>query len=89
MYIGDHRTKHPIRAFRTPAEPVVIPKGKTLHDVRTRAEPAYRFPIAMRVEARNNVAMHIFEYAGETLYMHFAHGLMEATMGIEPEYGSR
>ena len=89
MYIGDRRTKHAIRAFRSPAHVVVIPKGKTLHDVRTSAEPGYRFPMAMRVEARNNVAMHIFEYAGETLYMHFAHGLMEATTGIEPEYGSR
>jgi hypothetical protein len=76
MFIGDRRTKHSIRAFRSPDHVVVIPKDAILHDVRTSIEPGYRFPIAMRFVARKNPSMHIFEYQGETLYMHFVHGLM-------------
>ena len=85
MYIGNRRTKHAIRAFRSPANVVLIPEGATLHDVRTSTEPGYRFPIAMRFAARKNPSMHVFEYEGETLYMHFAHGLIEATVEIKPK----
>jgi hypothetical protein len=85
MFIGDRRTTRPIRAFRSPANVVLIPKDAILHDVRTSTEPGYRFPVAMSIAARKNSAMHIFEYAGETLYMHFANGLIEATTGIGPE----
>lgn len=84
MFIGDRRTKCPIRAFRSPAHVVVIPSGAILRDVRTSAEPGYRFPIALKVVAQRNPSLHVFEYRGETLYMHFAHGLMEATTGVEP-----
>ena len=84
MFIGDRRTKHSIRAFRSPADSVVIPKDAILRDVRTSAEPDYPFPAAMRMLARKNPSVHIFEYRGETLYMHFVHGLIEATTGVEP-----
>ena len=85
MFIGDRRTRHAIRAFRSPGNVVVIPTDAILHDVRTSKVPGYRFPIAMRVVAQNNPCMHVFEYQGETLYMHFANGLIEATMEIKPE----
>ena len=77
MFIGDCRTKHPIRAFRSPNNIVDIPKDATLCDVRTAVEVSeYRFPAALRIMARTNPNIHIFEYRGETLYMHEAHGLM-------------
>ena len=79
MFIGDRRTKHSIRAFRSPGYAVKIPRNAILHDVRTSTEPGYRFPIAMQITARKNPSMYVFEYRGETLYMHFVHGLMEAT----------
>lgn len=82
MFIGDRRTKHPIRALRSPGNAVMIPKDVILHDVRTSVEPGYPFPIEMSLAARKNPSMHIFEYEGETLYMHFTHGLMEATTEI-------
>jgi hypothetical protein len=85
MFIGDRRTTHANRALRSPTNAVVIPKYAILRDVRTSGEPGYRFPIAMRIAARKNPSMYIFEYRGETLYMHFVHGLMEATTEIKPE----
>ena len=85
MFIGDRKTKHSIRAFRSPANAVVIPEGAILHDVRTSVEPGYRLPIALKVVAQPNPSLHIFEYRGETLYMHFVHGLIEATTEIKPE----
>ena len=85
MFIGNRRTKHSIHAFRCPGTVVVIPKDATLHDVRTSAEPGYRFPTSMGIMARTNPSMHIFEYAGETLCMHFVHGLMEATTEVDPK----
>jgi hypothetical protein len=85
MFIGDRRTKHSIRAFRSPANVVFIPKGATLHDVRTIREPGYSFPAAMTDAARQNPSQYIFEYQGETLYMHFAHGLIEATTAVGPK----
>jgi hypothetical protein len=44
--------------------------------VRTIREPGYPCPAAMTDAARKNSSQHIFEYQGETLYMHFALGLM-------------
>jgi hypothetical protein len=85
MFIGDRRTKHPIRAFRSPANIVIIPKGARLCDVRTAVETGYRFPAALRIMARTNQNLHIFEYRGETFYTHESHGLMEATTGAEQE----
>ena len=82
MFIGDRRTTRSIRAFRTPDDLVVIPKDAMLRDVRTGVE-GYRFPAALRIMARRNPNMYIFEYRGETLYMHEAHGLVEATTGVE------
>jgi len=67
------------------AHVVVIPKGGTLHNVRTSVEPSHRLPIAVRIGARKNPSMHIFKYRGETLYMRFAHGLIEALTEAEPE----
>jgi hypothetical protein len=89
LYIGDRRTKHPIRAFRSPGHVVVIPKSSTLHDVRTGEEVGYRYPAAMRVLAREHPELYLFEWRGETLYTHSAHPLMELTEEIEPEYASR
>jgi hypothetical protein len=37
----------------------------------------------MRIMARTKPDLHIFEYRGETLYMHFLHGLIEATTEVE------
>jgi hypothetical protein len=85
MFLGDRRTKHSIRAFRSPADVVVIPKDAILRDVRTIREPGYPFPAAMTDAARKNPSQHIFEYQGETLYMHFAYGLMDATTQVTPE----
>ena len=85
MFIGDRRTKHAIRALRSSGSAVMIPRDVIIHDVRTSNEPGYRFPIAMSLAARKNPSMHIFEYEGETLYMHFTHGLMEATSEIPPK----
>jgi len=76
---------HPIRALRSPGNAITIPSNAILHHVRTSNEPGYRFPIAMRVAARRNPSIHIFEYEGETLYMHFVHGLMEATTEVKPK----
>ena len=87
MFIGDRRTRRPIRAFRSPTDAVVIPRNAILTDVRTSTEPGHRFPIAMRIAARKNQAMFIFEYAGETLYTPFTDPLMELTTEIEPVYG--
>jgi hypothetical protein len=85
MFIGDRRTKHEIRALRAPGDAVVIPKNAILRDVRTSIEPGYRFPIAMRATARTNPSMYIFEYRGETLYLHFVHGLMKSTEPVGNE----
>jgi hypothetical protein len=82
MFIGNRRTKHSIHAFRSPANVVVIPKDAVLHDVRTTVELGYRFPAALRIMARTTSSLHIFEYRGETLYMPFAHGLIEATIEV-------
>jgi hypothetical protein len=68
MFIGDRRTKHSIRAFRSPADSVVIPEGAILRDVRTSTEPGYSFPVAMRMVAWKNPSVHILEYQGETFY---------------------
>lgn len=83
VFLGDRRTTQSIRAFRSPGNVIVIPEGKTLRDVRTNVEVGYRFPAALRIMARTNPNLHIFEYRGETCYMHEAHGLMEATTGVE------
>jgi hypothetical protein len=83
MFLGDRRTTHSIRAFRSPAHVVVIPKGAILRDVRGSIEPGYRFPTALRIMARTKPDLHIFEYRGETLYVHEVHGLMEATTEVE------
>jgi hypothetical protein len=65
---------------------MVIPKDARLCDVRTAVEvPGYRFPAALRIMARTNPNLHIFEFRGETWYTHESHGLMEATTGVEPE----
>ena len=82
MFVGDRRTKHAIRAFRSRGDSLLIPADAILRDVRTSSEPGYRFPISMSLAARQNPSMHIFEYEGETLYMHFTHGLMEATTEV-------
>jgi hypothetical protein len=37
----------------------------------------------MRLMARTNTSLHLFEYKGETLYMYEGHGLMEATTEVE------
>jgi hypothetical protein len=61
-------------------------KGARLCDVRTAVEvPGYRFPAALRIMARTNQNLHIFEYRGETFYTHESHDLMEATIGVEQE----
>ena len=83
MFIGERRTTRPIRALRSPVHPIVIPKDAILHNVRTSLEPGYPFPAAMTEAARKNPSQHIFEYQGETLYMHFTHGLMDATTEIK------
>ena len=83
MFIGDRRTTRSIRAFRTPGDLVVIRKDAKLRDVRRTGVEGYRFPAALRIMARTNPNMYIFEYRGETLYMHEAHGLMEATTEVE------
>jgi hypothetical protein len=88
MIIGDRITKHAIRAFRSPSKVIVIPKGATLHDVRTGEEPGYRVPAAMRVLAREKPRLYLFEYRGGTLYVPFAEPLMELTAEVEPVYGS-
>jgi hypothetical protein len=76
MFLGDRRTTQSIRAFRSPGNVVV----------RTAVEMgAYRFPAALRIMARTNPTLHIFEYRGETLYTHEAHGLMEATTEVEAD----
>jgi hypothetical protein len=85
MFIGDRRTKHSIRAFRSPGEAVLIPKGAILRDVRTNTEPGYPFPSAMKGLVPSTPTMHTFEYGGETLYMRFPHGLMDATSEIKAE----
>ena len=86
MFIGDCRARRPVRAFRSPGNVVVIPEGKTLRDVRTGVEMGgYRFPAALRIMARANPNLHIFEYHGETLYTHEAHGLMETTTEVEAD----
>jgi hypothetical protein len=83
MFLGDRRTTRSIRAFRSPGNVVVIPTGKTLRDVRTGVEMGgYRFPAALRIMARTNPNLHIFEYGRETLYLHEAHGLMDATTEV-------
>jgi hypothetical protein len=64
---------------------VFIPKDAVLHDVRTSTEPGYRFPVAMRIVALQNPSLHIFEYRGETMYVHFVHGLMKATVEVGAE----
>jgi hypothetical protein len=82
MFVGDRRTKYSVRAFRSASHTVVIPKDAILSNVRTSSEAGYRCPAAMRDVARRNPSMHIFEYQGETLYMHFVRGLIEATTEI-------
>ena len=83
MFIGNRKTKHAIRAYRARGDAVSIPKGAFLSDVRTSTEPGHQFPTAMSRAARKNPSLHIFEYDGETLYMHFAHGLMEAAEAVK------
>ena len=84
VFLGDRRTTQSICAFRSPGNVVVIPEGKTLHDVRTAVEMGgYRFPAALRIMARTNPNLHIFEYRGEALYTHEAHGLMDAITEVE------
>ena len=86
VFIGNRRTTQSIRAFRSPASVVVIPEGKTLHDVRTGVEmDGYRFPAALRIMARTDHQLHLFEYRGETLYLSEAYGLMEATTEVEAD----
>ena len=85
MFIGDRITRRYIRAFRSPGNVVVIPRNAVLHDVRTSEEAGYRFPIVMRIVAQKNPSMHVFEYRGETLYVRFANGLIEATTGVDRE----
>lgn len=86
MFIGDRRTTHAIRAFRSPALMVIIPKGAMLHDVRTGVGIGwYRFHPALRVLARTDPNLHIFEYRGETLYAHFVAELLEATTEVDRE----
>ena len=86
VFLGDRRTTRSIRAFRSPGNVVVIPEGKTLHDVRTGVEiDGYRFPAALRIMAPANPNVHIFEYHGETLYTHEAHGLMETTTEVKAD----
>jgi hypothetical protein len=80
MFIGNRRTTHAIRAYRSPAHLVVIPRGVVLRDVRPCDEPGYQVPLAMKIAVRKNPAMYVFEYRGETLYMHFSNGLIAATM---------
>ena len=80
MFLGNRRTTRPIRAYRSPGEAVFIPKDSVLRDVRTSTEPGYPVPIAMAIVARQNPSLHVFEFRGETLYMHFSQGLMKATM---------
>jgi hypothetical protein len=65
--------------------PVVIPKGVILRRVRTSGERGYPFPAGMRGVTPENPSLHIFEYQGETLYMHFVHGLIEATTEIKSD----
>jgi hypothetical protein len=84
MFIGDRRTKHSIRAYRAPGEAVVIPKDSVIRDVRTSTEPGCRFPVAMKIVAWQNPSLHVFEYRRETLYVHFAHRLMDATTKVTP-----
>src|SRR5215472_15397209 len=79
MLIGNRRTTRPIRAFRSPGDAVSIPQGAILREVRTSSEPRYRFPVAMKIVALHNPSLHVFEYRGETLYVHFVYGLMKAT----------
>jgi hypothetical protein len=83
MFLGDRRTTHSIRAFRSPAHVVVIPNGAILRDVRGSIEPGYRFPAAMRIMAGTKISLHLFEYKGETLYVHEVHSLLEATTEVE------
>ena len=86
VFIGDRRTTQSIRAFRSPRNVVVIPKDKTLRDVRTGVEMGgYRFPAALRIMARTNPNLHIFEYRGETLYTHEANGLLDAITEVEAD----
>ena len=63
---------------------MLIPKGATLRDVRTGVE-GYRFPAALRVMARTKPSLHIFEYRGETLYVHEGRGLMDGTTEVEAD----
>jgi hypothetical protein len=81
---GSH-DEAPHRALRSPGHVVVISKNAIQHDVRTSSEPGYRFPISMKIVAGQNPSLHVFEYRGETLYMHEAHGLMDATTEVEPD----
>jgi hypothetical protein len=72
--------------FAHPATWLLSPKDKTLRDVRTGVEMGgYRFPAALRIMARTNANLYIFEYRGETLYLHEAHGLMDATTEVEAD----
>ena len=82
MFIGDRKTKHETRAFRARSQTVVIPKNAILHDVRTRCEPGYPFPVALPAVAHEKPKHVHFEYRGETLYLHFVHGLIEATTAV-------
>jgi hypothetical protein len=82
MFLGDRTTTRSIRGYRSPGNVVAIPKDATLHDIRTCVE-GYRFPAALRIMARTNAGLLLFEYHGETLYMHSVHGLMDGTTAVE------
>jgi hypothetical protein len=81
--VETRRTKHKIHASRSVEEHVEIPGGAILRNVRTSdlAEAAGR-PIPRSIASvvrAGSPNIHIFEYDGETLFMLFGEGLMEAT----------
>ena len=82
MFLGDRRTTRSIVAFRSHNDSVLIPAGAILQDVRTDNVRGYRFPKATMIVARRNASVHIFEFEGETLYVHFRYGLIEATTAL-------
>jgi hypothetical protein len=84
MFLGDRTTTRSIRGYRSPGNVVAIPKDATLHDIRTGVE-GYRFPAALRIMARTNAGLLLFEYRDETLYMDSVHGLKDATTWVDAD----
>jgi hypothetical protein len=84
MFLGDRRTTRSIHAFRSPRDSVRIPTGAILHDVRTNNVRGYPFPRATTIMPQRHASMYIFEFSGETLYVHFRYGLIEATTKVSP-----